>query len=123
MYVKSPSLLEAASEVRRTRAERGSATLGIFLPAFFFVAISGPLVPKLRRSPVAGAVLDGINVASCALMAVVTAQLAGAAMVDLPTLLIAGVSLLLLIRYRATSAWLVLGGALVGLAAVLLHLA
>ena len=27
------------------------ATIGIFLPAFVFVAISGPLVPWLRRSP------------------------------------------------------------------------
>src|SRR2546427_7654552 len=27
------------------------ATLGIFLPAFVFVAASGPLVPRLRRSP------------------------------------------------------------------------
>ena len=44
------------------------ATVGIFLPAFFFVAISGPLVPRLRASPVAGAFLDGVNVASLALM-------------------------------------------------------
>src|SRR4030095_8877387 len=48
------------------------ATLGIFLPAFFFVAISGPLIPRLRASPIAGAFLDGVNVASLALMAVVT---------------------------------------------------
>ncbi len=32
------------------------ATIAIFLPAFFFVAISGPLVPRLRQSPLAGAV-------------------------------------------------------------------
>src|SRR6266545_2228262 len=38
------------------------ATLGIFLPAFVFVALSGPLVPKLRASPVFGALLDGVNV-------------------------------------------------------------
>ena len=47
------------------------ATAGIFLPAFFFVAVSGPLVPRLRRSAIAGAFLDGLNVASMALMAVV----------------------------------------------------
>jgi chromate transporter len=40
----------------------GVATAGIFLPAFVFVALSGPLVPRLRRSPVAGAFLDGVNV-------------------------------------------------------------
>ena len=53
-----------------------AATVGIFLPAFVFVALSGPLVPRIRRSPVAGAFLDGVNVASIALMALVTAQLA-----------------------------------------------
>ena len=38
------------------------ATVGIFLPAFVFVALTGPLVPRIRRSPVAGAFLDGVNV-------------------------------------------------------------
>jgi chromate transporter len=91
------------------------ATLGIFLPAFVFVAVSGPLVPRLRRSPVAGAFLDGVSVASIALMALVTLQLARAAIVDLETLLLSLVSALLLVRFRVNSAWLVLGGALVGL--------
>jgi chromate transporter len=53
------------------------ATLGIFLPAFIFVALSAPLIPRLRASPLAGAFLDGVNVASLALMAVVTWQLGG----------------------------------------------
>jgi chromate transporter len=90
------------------------ATLGIFLPAFIFVALSGPLVPRLRRSPTAGAVLDGVNVASLALMAVVTWQLGRAALVDPITVTLAAISLVLLLRFRVNSAWLVLGGALVG---------
>ncbi len=91
------------------------ATLGIFLPAFVFVAASGPLVPRLRRSPVAGAFLDGVNVASLALMAVVTWQLGRSALVDLPTVSLAVVSGVLLLRYRINSAWLVLAGAAVGI--------
>ena len=51
------------------------ATIGIFLPAFIFVAISGPLVPRMRRSPSIGAFLDGVVIASLGLMAVVTWQL------------------------------------------------
>jgi chromate transporter len=90
------------------------ATVGIFLPAFVFVALSGPLVPRLRRSPVAGAALDGVNVASLALMALVTWQLARSAVVDLPTIAVAIIAFLLLLRFRVNSAWLVLGGALVG---------
>jgi chromate transporter len=67
------------------------ATRGIFLPAFVFVALSGPLVPRLRRSPIAGAVLDGVNVGSLGLMAAV-----------------------LLLRFKVSSAWLVVGGAAAG---------
>src|SRR5258708_3396475 len=51
------------------------ATIGIFLPAFVFVALSAPFVPRLRRSARAGAFLDGVNVASLALMGVVTLRL------------------------------------------------
>jgi chromate transporter len=90
------------------------ATLGIFLPAFVFVALSAPLVPRLRRSWLAGAILDGISVASLALMAVVTLQLARAAVVDVATALLAVASLVLLVRWRLNSTWLILGGALTG---------
>jgi len=88
------------------------ATLGIFLPAFVFVAASGPLIPRLRRSATAAAALDGVTVASLALMAVVTWQLGRAALPDVPTWVLAGTSLFLLLRFRVNSAWLV-GAALV----------
>jgi chromate transporter len=91
------------------------ATVGIFLPAFFFVAISGPLVPRIRRSPVAGAFLDGVNAASLALMVVVTVHLTLAALVDWLTILLAAVAAFLLLRYKVNSAWLVAGGAIAGL--------
>ncbi|WP_164015886.1 chromate efflux transporter [Pyxidicoccus trucidator] len=90
------------------------ATVGIFLPAFVFVALSGPLVPRLRRSWVASAFLDGVNVASLALMAVVTWQLGRAALVDAWTVGLAVVSAVLLLRFRVNSAWLVLGGGAAG---------
>ena len=90
------------------------ATVGIFLPAFVFVAASGPLVPRLRRSPTAGAVLDGVNVASLALMAVVTWHLGRAALVDWLSTALALGSALLLLHYRVNSAWLVLAGGLAG---------
>lgn len=91
------------------------ATVGIFLPAFVFVALSGPLVPRLRRSPFVAAFLDGVNVASLALMATVTWHLGWAAVVDGPSAALAVASALLLIRFRVNSVWLVLGGGLVGL--------
>ena len=92
------------------------ATVGIFLPAFVFVALSGPLVPRLRRSRTAGAFLDGVNVASLALMFVVTLQLARAAIVDVPTVVLALTSAVLLLRYSLNSVWLVLAGSVAGIA-------
>ena len=94
------------------------ATLGIFLPSFFFVSISGPLIPHLRRSPLAGAFLDGVNVGAWALMAAVTLFLARAAVIDVVTTILAIASAFVLIRYRINSAWLVIGGGLIGLAMV-----
>jgi len=93
------------------------ATVGIFLPAFVFVALSGPLVPRIRKSPMAGAFLDGVNAASLALMAVVSYQLARASLVDAITVSLAIASAILLLRFRTNSAWLVLGGAVAGMAA------
>jgi chromate transporter len=92
------------------------ATLGIFLPAFVFVALSGPLVPRLRRSRLAGGFLDGVNVASLALMAVVSAQLARAVLVDVPTVVMAVTALVVLVRFRINSVWLVASGGLLGAA-------
>jgi chromate transporter len=94
-----------------------AATAGIFLPAFLFVAVSGPLVPRLRRSAIAGAFLDGVNVASLALMAVVSWQLGLSAVRDLPTALLAVGSAVLLLRYGVNSSWLVAAGGAYGLVA------
>jgi len=91
------------------------ATLGIFLPAFIFVALSGPFIPRIRRSETAGAFLDAVNASSLALMAVVTWQLGHSAVVDVTSLVLAVASAIVLFRFRVNSAWLVLGGALVGL--------
>jgi len=91
-----------------------TATLGIFLPAFVFVALSGPLVPRLRESPIAAAFLDGLNVASLALMFWVTLLLGRAVLIDLPAIAICAASAIALIRYKLGSSWLMLGGAAAG---------
>jgi chromate transporter len=91
------------------------ATVGIFLPAFVFVAISGPLIPRIRQSALAGAVLDGVNVASLALMAVVALHLGSSAVTDVPTGILAVGSAGLLLGTKINSAWVMLGGAMAGL--------
>jgi chromate transporter len=91
------------------------ATVGIFAPAFVFVALSAPLVPAMRRSRVTGAVLDAVNVSSLALMAAVTLLLARDAMTDVVTVAMASVAALLLLRYRVEPTLLIVGGGLIGM--------
>ena len=92
------------------------ATLGIFLPAFVFVAVSGPFIPRLRRSRLAGAALDGVNAASLGLMAVVTWQLGRASIVSISSCVVALIAGVLLATRRVNAAWLVVAGALAGIA-------
>jgi chromate transporter len=93
------------------------ATASIFFPAFVFVALSGPLLPRIRKSRVAGGVLDGVNVGSLALMAAVTWQLGRVAVVDSTTVVLAALSLIAMLRLRLNPAWLIAAGAAVGLLA------
>jgi chromate transporter len=91
------------------------ATAGIFLPSYLFVAVSNPLIPRLRASPWTGALLDGVIATSLGLMAAVSFQLARASLVDPLTLVICGATLFLLLRYRLNTTWLIAGAALIGL--------
>ena len=92
----------------------GVATIAIFLPGFVFVAVSGRMLTRLRRSALAVAVLDGVVAGSLALMAVVAWQLGRAAIVDWVTLAIMVTSAALLLGFRMNSAWIIFGAAVVG---------
>jgi chromate transporter len=90
------------------------ATVGIFAPAFVLVALSGPLIPVVRRVPVLASFLDGVNVASWVLMVFVALQLGRAALGDLPALGLFALSVLLLLRFRTHTTWLLVCGAGLG---------
>lgn len=90
------------------------ATVGIFAPGFIFVAITQPIIPKIRASAVMSRLLDGMVIASLGLMASVTWQLGQSAIVDVQTLVLAIASVVVLLVYRVNSTWLVISGAMVG---------
>ena len=96
------------------------ATVAIFIPSFLCVAAVSALLPRLRRAAATGAVLDGVNVAALGLMAGVTWQLARAAVVDGPTAALAVLATVALARWKINSAWLIAGGAVIGLGVHLL---
>jgi chromate transporter len=91
------------------------ATVAIFLPGFVLIAALYPIAPRLRASPWTGALLDGVNVAAVGLIAGITVQLGQAALVDGLSVALAVVAAGVLVRFKVNSAWLVLGGAIVGL--------
>jgi len=91
------------------------ATLGIFLPSFIFVAISNPLIPRLRNLPWASSLLDGVNVTSLGLMAGVTLQLGRASLIDPFTIALAVLTVVILFRFKINTTWLIAGGAVAGL--------
>jgi chromate transporter len=90
------------------------ATIGIFLPSFIFVALSARLIPHIRRSPIAGAFLDGVIAGSLALMAVVTVSLGRAAMIDWPSIILGFISIVALMGFELNSIWLIALGAAAG---------
>jgi chromate transporter len=96
------------------------ATLGIFLPSFVFVGLTAPFIQHLRRWSWTSALLDGVNVAALGLMAAVMIELGRSAVVDGLTALLALGTAVLLIRFKVNSAWLVLGGGIIGVLARLL---
>jgi len=96
---------------------RGAAlsTVGMFLPAFFYVGMTARIIPRIRRSALAGAFLDGVNAAAVGLMGFVGWQFARAALVNWPAMVISAASVIFVFRYNVNSAWLVIGGAVVGM--------
>ena len=93
----------------------GLATVGMFVPAFVYVAATAKVLPRLRKSPTAVAFLDGVNAAAVALMAFVGFQFARESVITPLAALVAVASAVLAFRLRVNSAWLILGGAVCGL--------
>jgi chromate transporter len=91
------------------------ATLGMFVPAFTYVALTAKMLPRMRKSPNAGAFLDGVNAAAVALMAFVGFQFAREVVTTPLSLAIGVVAAVLVFRFRVNSAWVVLCGAVAGL--------
>jgi chromate transporter len=98
------------------------ATIAVFLPSFVFVAALNPLLPLLRRSAFFSAFLDGVNVASVALIGVVCIQFGQDAITDWRTVLIAVAGFVATFGWRKlNSAWVILGGAVLGWVLRMVH--
>lgn len=91
------------------------STIAIFLPSFVFVALIKPVVKRMRNSVLFSAFLDAVNVASVAIIAAVCISMGKDAITDWRTVLIAVLSMIVAFGFRkVNSAFVVLGGALLG---------
>ncbi|HTI07585.1 MAG TPA: chromate efflux transporter [Puia sp.] len=91
------------------------ATIGVFLPSFLFVALLNPLVPRMRRSQLFSAFLDGVNIASVAIIVTVCIHFARETVTDWRTMVVAGLSGVVVFGFRKiNTVFVVLGSALAG---------
>ena len=91
------------------------ATVGMFLPSFFFVAMLNPFIPKMRTSKWVSCFLDSVNVGAVAIMAVAVIQLARATLINWQTWLIALMSVAVTFVFKKVNTlWIVVGSAIVG---------
>jgi len=98
------------------------ATVGIFLPSFFYVALLAPILFRLRKSAWIATFLDAVNVCALALMAGVTFRLGADALRGWPSWVIALVSWGVLVRWKISPAWVVLAGGIAGFFLAMFHL-
>lgn len=91
------------------------ATVAVFLPSFVLVAALNPLLPAMRRSRLFSAFLDGVNVASIAIIVTVCAEFGRETVTGWRSILIAALSFIVTFGFRhVNSAWIILGGGLLG---------
>jgi len=91
------------------------ATLAIFLPSFVFVALSHPLIPRMRKSKLFSAFLDGVNAASVAIILTVCIDFGRATITDWRAVAIAAASAIVVFGFpKVNSAFVILGGSVLG---------
>jgi chromate transporter len=92
-----------------------AATVGIFLPSFLLVALLNPFIPKMRTSKWFSAFLDFINAASIAIIISTCYEMGKDSIYDWRTIVIAVLSIIITCTFKKiNSAWVVLGGSLLG---------
>ncbi|HET7024547.1 MAG TPA: chromate efflux transporter [Gemmatimonadales bacterium] len=90
------------------------ATIGIFVPAFLFVAVSGPLISRWKDAPAFRATLDAVIAASLGLMGAVTVLLGRTGITSWATFALATAAAFALWRWRVNAAWVLVVGTALG---------
>ncbi len=92
------------------------ATVGIFLPAFLFVALAAPLLPRIAKHATLMDILHGVSLAAIGLLIGVTIVLGRTAVDSVSTAVIAILAAIALLVFRINSALVILVGGVIGIA-------
>ncbi len=91
------------------------STFAIFLPSFLFILIAAPYLKKLKDIPWVKAALKGVNAAVIGSILASIISLLPAAIIDVPTFLIAVVGFVSIIKYKVNVFWCVGAAGAIGL--------
>lgn len=95
-----------------------AAALGVFIPVYLVVVIAGPFYKKFAGNPQLRAFVQGVTAAATGAITGAIIVLARRSVIDVPTILIAIISLLLLFKWKIPEPLLISAAAVAGL---LLH--
>ncbi len=93
-----------------------AAALGIFLPVYFIVVLLAPSYKRWAKNPQLNAFVRGVTAAATGAIAGAVVVLARRSVYDLPTILICGLSLAVLFRWKVPEPVLIACAAIAGLA-------
>jgi chromate transporter len=92
-----------------------AAALGVFLPVYLVVIVLAPSYQRWTRNPQLNAFVRGVTAAATGAIAGAVIVLARRSIYDLPTILIAGISLAILFRWKVPEPFIIAVAATVGL--------
>ncbi len=90
------------------------AILAISLPSFLMTVAAGPQLRRLRQSARLRAFLKGVSPAVVGMILAAGVGIARSSLVDLPTMAMAAICLVAVLRFKVDSALVILGAALAG---------
>lgn len=99
------------------------STFAIFLPSFLFVALLNPVVRKLRSSDLFSSFLDAVNISSIAIIISVCYTMSKEVFINWQAIAIFAVAAILMVKFpKLNSAFIIIGGALLGYTLTLINL-
>ena len=91
------------------------AAVGVFLPVYLFVVLPAPYFRRQRDQPVVKAFVEGVSAAATGAIAGAAYVLGTRALIDVPTVLIALTTFVVLARWGISELWLIAAAGLFGL--------